>query len=47
MKNNCLDFDDLIIKTIDILNSSIEIRKKWKRLIKYILSIPINIQFEL
>lgn len=51
LKNNALDFDDLIIKTIEILSSSIEIRKKWLKLISHILIDEFqdtnNIQFEL
>ena len=49
--NNALDFDDLIIKTIEILSFSVEIREKWLKLIGYILIDEFqdtnNIQFEL
>jgi len=35
--NNALDFDDLILKTVNMLESQTELRSKWQKQFKYIM----------
>lgn len=36
-KNDALDFDDLLLKTLELFSNNIEVRKKWQNRFEYIL----------
>lgn len=37
IKSSALDFDDLLVKTVELLRSNDQVRQKWRRKFKYIL----------